>query len=461
MSSYSDGESRGLDVELPKIQTLQDQRLRIEQLEKQTQAEYIAAKEILEHDQKLKSEDCNLHSVPFPKPGPTLESKVEQERCRMHNLIEQHNGLSYALRAKESQLLELEQSVKAVEMDSTPDNDEQQFDQVMARVRQLENTLEKMSIKITEAEKIHTTYLQVQDHLSMEVREMPMLLDHLQNTVFQGQAELCKVAEMSQTAVAAGDITKHHAPIPSTPQALVKLVEDVDALTEALSCTDLQELELRLVSQKATMEQLYIQVTQTEELVKQRADILAALELQYARLKFSVGPGSEKFDQLKEEMEMERRQEVGRLGNSMEKLGKVQAVLNGVEQGINNLYYSTVCVPLPEGTHSKDDGLDAMDKLRDIIIRLPILQAKVPLAEDASPDPEKVWAFLENSILHEPKNIKRASSPTLDSASEDTFQFRSQEEDSSLSREEIKRRSLQLIEALQPKKKAPKAAKKT
>lgn len=36
----------------------------------------------------------------------------------------------------------------------------------------------------------------------------------------------------------------------------------------------------------------------------------------------------------------------------------------------------------------------------------------------------------------------------------DTFQFRSQEEDCSMSREEIKRRSIQLIEVHQPKKKA-------
>ena len=43
----------------------------------------------------------------------------------------------------------------------------------------------------------------------------------------------------------------------------------------------------------------------------------------------------------------------------------------------------------------------------------------------------------------------------------DTFQFRSQEEDCSLSREEVKRRSIQLIESQQHKKKAQKSSKKT
>lgn len=126
----------------------------------------------------------------------------------------------------------------------------------MQRVRQLENCLEKMAIKFTEAENVHSTYLQIQEHLHQvglkkgsfslthtqkhvmlklkflhglpmcsqnlwfysqnlslslslqEVREMPHVLAKLQSTVISGQSELSKVAQLSQAAVAAVESTK-------------------------------------------------------------------------------------------------------------------------------------------------------------------------------------------------------------------------------------------------------------
>uniref|UniRef100_A0A8C7RCV6 Uncharacterized protein n=1 Tax=Oncorhynchus mykiss TaxID=8022 RepID=A0A8C7RCV6_ONCMY len=335
--------------------------------ELQTQAEYHAAKEILENDQKAPQGRCTLGRS-LPKPGPSMESVVEREKCRQCSLIEQHNRLRFAVRAKESQQLEMEPDMKVLELDSILDDDEQHYDQ---RVRQLENSLEKMTIKITEAERIQKTYLRVCDHLHREVCEMPMALDQLQNSVVDGQSELGKVVHMSYTAVAAVDCTKSQlvhverqlmvecrmmekelterrgakekevegrlereregerrssrvaqklkeqgwrgsstreglaedtSPIraqqtiaaPITTQSVFKLVEDIDALREALSCTDLQELETQLASQKATREQLHTQITQCEELVRKSMETLATLELQYAQLKFSAGPGSDR-----------------------------------------------------------------------------------------------------------------------------------------------------------------------
>ncbi|CAB1320045.1 unnamed protein product [Coregonus sp. 'balchen'] len=491
------------DTEKAKMLTLQEQRIRIQQLERQTQAEYSAAKEILENDQKSPQGGSTLGRS-LPKPGPSMESIVEREKRRQCTLTEQHNRLQCAVRAKESQLLEMEPDMKVLELDSIADDDEQHYNQ---RVRQLENSLEKMTIKITEAERIQKTYLR------------------LQNSVVSGQTELGKVAHMSHTAVAAVDCTKSQlvhmerqlmverrmmekglterrgvkekevesrlereregerrssrvaqklkeqgrrgssareglaedtAPIRAqqtaaasiTPQSIFKLVEDIDALREALSCTDLQELETRLVSQQATREQLHTQMTQCEELVSQSMETLAALELQYARLKFSAGPGSDRFEQLKEEMQVELEQEEERCSQWEAKLGRAQSVLHGVEQGVNNLFFRISCV------HVK--------KLREIGVRLPTLQTTASeKIEENTADHEKVWSFLEQSTMMEPRNFKRASSPVYNSASEDTFQFRSLEEDCSLTREEIKRRSIQLIEAHQPKKKAQRGTKKS
>ncbi|XP_041757348.1 coiled-coil domain-containing protein 183-like isoform X1 [Coregonus clupeaformis] len=522
------------DTEKAKMLTLQEQRIRIQQLERQTQAEYSAAKEILENDQKSPQGGSTLGRS-LPKPGPSMESIVEREKRRQCTLTEQHNRLQCAVRAKESQLLEMEPDMKVLELDSIADDDEQHYDQ---RVRQLENSLEKMTIKITEAERIQKTYLRVCDHLHREVCEMPMALDQLQNSVVSGQTELGKVAHMSHTAVAAVDCTKSQlvhmerqlmverrmmekglterrgvkekevesrlereregerrssrvaqklkeqgrrgssareglaedtAPIRAqqtaaasiTPQSIFKLVEDIDALREALSCTDLQELETRLVSQQATREQLHTQMTQCEELVSQSMETLAALELQYARLKFSAGPGSDRFEQLKEEMQVELEQEEERCSQWEAKLGRAQSVLHGVEQGVNNLFFRISCVHVKDSPKELGD-LDATEKLREIGVRLPTLQTTASeKIEENTADHEKVWSFLEQSTMMEPRNFKRASSPVYNSASEDTFQFRSLEEDCSLTREEIKRRSIQLIEAHQPKKKAQRGTKKS
>ncbi|XP_055743464.1 coiled-coil domain-containing protein 183-like [Salvelinus fontinalis] len=470
--SYSkrQGSMQSADTEQPTMLTLQEQRLRIQQLERQAQAEYSAANEILENDQKAPRGGRTL-SRSLPKPGLSMESIVEREKRRRCTLIEQHNGLQCSVRAKGSQLLEMEQAMKALELDSNADGDEQHYDQ---RVRELENSLEKMTIKITEAERIQKTYLRVCDHLHQEVREMPMALDQLQNSVVSGQTELGKVAHMSHTAVAAVDCTKvrrgtireglaeetahiraqQTAPVSTTPQSIFKLVEDIDALREALSCTDLQELETRLVSQKAIREQLHNQMTQCEEQVRQSMDTLAALELQYAQLKFSAGPSSDRFEQLKEEMQAELEQEEERCSHWKDKLGKAQSVLHGVEKGVNNLFFRMSCVQVKDSPRELG-GLDVIEKLREIGARLPTLQTTASeKTEENTADHEKVWSFLEQSTMMEPRNYKRASSPVYDSTSEDTFQFRSQEEDCSMSREEIKRRSIQLIEVHQPKKKA-------
>ncbi|XP_042176649.1 uncharacterized protein LOC121846362 [Oncorhynchus tshawytscha] len=179
-------------------------------------------------------------------------------------------------------------------------------------------------------------------------------------------------------------------------------------------------------------------------------ETLATLELQYAQLKFSAGPGSDRFEQLKVEMQVELEQEEDCCSQWEAKLGKAQSVLHGVEQGVNNLFFR-----ISWDSPRQLGDLDATEKLREIGVRLLTLQTTASeKTEENTADHEKVWSFLEQSIMMEPRNFKRASSPVYNSVSEDTFQFRSLEEDCTLSREEIKCRSIHLIEAHQPKKKA-------
>lgn len=62
------------------------------------------------------------------------KNTVEKQQRRLCNLIEQHNGLQHMLRLRESQLLEMEQTMKSLEMDSNPDGDERQYDQARQNV---------------------------------------------------------------------------------------------------------------------------------------------------------------------------------------------------------------------------------------------------------------------------------------------------------------------------------------
>ncbi|XP_062399944.1 coiled-coil domain-containing protein 183-like [Sardina pilchardus] len=536
MDCYSD-DMGSADTEILKGLSLRDQRLRIEQLEKLNQSEYISAREILGNERKLPRAAKILgNSLPNPRPG--LQNIVEKQHRRLCTLIEQHNGLQHTLRLKESQLLQMEQTMDSLELDTNPDGDERQYDQ---RVRQLENCLEKMSIKITEAENIHNTYLQVQEHLNREVREMPHVLEKLQSTVLSGQTELSKVAQMSQAAAASMESTKgvllqlerqlmmerreietqlshrllekemevearmdrekdterrisrgpqklkdqrksvvpkdgltdiidptavrviHQSATQSNAQqANVKMLKDMDDLKDALGCTELQELEGRLVSQRATRQQLHTQMTQCEELLAQRQEALAALELQYAQSKFNPGPSGERFEQLRAELCAELEQEAGRCQEGEELLAKARAVLQGVEQGVNNLFYRITCLPATKDVPVTEASLDAVGKLQEIDSRLTSLPDMEPeQSEEEGGASDKLWTFLVQSTMTEPRNFKQASCPTDNSNSEDTFQFRSQEEDYSLSRDEIKRRNKQLIEAHQPKKKANKGSKKS
>ncbi|KAJ8005901.1 hypothetical protein DPEC_G00122710 [Dallia pectoralis] len=512
--------------------TLDEQRLRIQQSERESQAKYCAAEDTSEIHKKH-PKDGKTICRSLPTPGPSMKSIVEREKHRQFTMIKQLNGLQCSVRTKECQLLELDQTFKALELDSTPDEDEQHYDQ---RMRQLENSLEKMTIKITEAERILKTYLGVCDHLHWEVLQMPGSLDQLQNSVVGGQAELGKMAHLSHTADGALDCTKSQlvqmerqlmmerqkmeevlnetrriqekeverelererggggerqgsksqklkeqgqrgnakeggaddtapvkaqqtVPVAITPQSTVTLVKDLDTLREALCCTNMQELETRLVSQKANREQLHERMARCEAQVRQNMNTLAALELQYAQLKFTTGPRSDRFERLKKELQTELEEEKERrLWEA--KLGRAQSMLSDVERGVNNLFFRMNCVPVKDS--SVDLGrLDPIEKLTEVSVRLPTLLTTVSKkTEEYTAEYEKVWTFLEQSTMMEPRNHKRASTPVHKSTSEDTFQFCSPEEDCSLSHE-IKHRSILPIEANQPKNKAQKGTKKS
>ncbi|XP_076854369.1 uncharacterized protein LOC143509487 [Brachyhypopomus gauderio] len=526
------------EMNLPRVLSLREKRVRLQQLEKQIQAECDAAKKVPDTENKA-CVACAAWTV--PKPGPSLESLAEREHRTLCALVAQYNELKYTKWVKEGQLQELHQRTRRLEGNTAPDADGE-------KCVQLENILENISLKFTEAKKIYSTYLRVREHLQQEGRKMSHGLEKLQTSVFSNYVELSKAAVTAQCVTAVNttktewqsmaarqatkpevseaqvekvqvekvqvekvqvekvqvekaqvekahevetrvrsekkgltaqgtntekeqgwtvtqeDLTeltnppatrggRHSLAPPTIPQPELKLMEDVDALTEALSCTDLQELETRLVSQNATEKELLSQTARWEQLVEQRQQDLEELQLQHAQLKFSSP--SRRCEGLKAGLEEELGGEQERIDQWESRLGKAQAVLQILEQSIDSLYFQMRCLTVKGSP--PEASLNAMGKLTEIRAVLACLQsAGLQPVEVGSLDHEKLWDFLVQSAMIEPRNYKYVGSPVHSSASKDTLQ----EKDCLLSRDEIKHRGNQVIEAHQPKKRVQKGYKK-
>ncbi|XP_062873944.1 kinesin-like protein KIF7 [Trichomycterus rosablanca] len=504
------------------VLTLQEQRVRVQKREKQLQTEYNAAKEVF--NSKTKSSFMQPGGKHLTSPGQSIKRLVKREHERLCALIAQHDELQFTVRSREVQL---EQSVKSLELYNAPDSTAEMHDQ---RVRQLQNNLEKISLKITEGEKIHSTGVSLREHLQQEVRELPQALEKLHKTILKNHTELCKVAMMSQSAQAGldtsksmllqieeqlmleqqvtesmlseveaekekqtgrrldyqreegGHITKavhrmkeegkklidpsavqmaqQFSDQPGSLQSEVKLIESIDELKEALSCTDLQELVTCLMSQKAMQKRLLSQITKFEELVKQQREDLEAVELQYAQLKFTDGPGTERYKKQKVELEKKLCRKQERCNQWQSRLHQAQVVLQSIDQDFNNLYYRMTSEPA-KGPPNKS-SLDAIKKLSEIRAYLSSLGILPPdLAENQlNLGQDKMWGLQEQNAMMEPNYFRSVRSTMAGHATDESLRFCSQE-DCSLTRDEIKRRGILLIEASQFKQNLTKAFKKS
>ncbi|XP_035514790.1 coiled-coil domain-containing protein 183-like [Morone saxatilis] len=384
---------------------------RIKTSETQTEAQDSAAKQVLDsHDKRQK---------PLSKPGLSLEKKNELEKQRRHVLINEHNRLTFAVKEKEAKLKELQEFLEAKNLAPTTYNSE---DTLKQRIRELENNLDKMKIKIIEARKIQTVYQHIREHLQEEVCRMSKDLDQTELAVALGEAEVDKASKQVESAAAAAH--------------------------------SIMDLVNKVVSQRATKEQLLIEVTQYKELIRQEAETLADLEVQYTELKFSEKPATTWFDKLKEQLQAWLNQEVDRVQRLQAELKQSQDLLDSVEFGVNNFYFRMSCVALEELPSAF--STDSLDKLRDISARLPTLQQRALEKEPeiSGLDQDKVYDLLEELNMMELKNNKRPTTPI------GTPQLSDDEEECSPSREEIKRRSIRLIESRQNRRSARKACKK-
>ncbi|XP_029296334.1 coiled-coil domain-containing protein 183-like [Cottoperca gobio] len=282
----------------------------------------------------------------------------------------------------------------------------------LQRIRQLENSLEKMKMKITQAKKIQNVYQDVREHLqqvrmvqmehetmakkremdielcelSAEEKELKRLIETHLSPTGQSRLNVQEIEELKSIPA-----TDHQCyDICGASQSDIELVEEMEALREDLDCADLQELVTKISLQRATTEQLLTELTQQEELAKQEANTLTELELQ--------------FDKLKGERQAALNQEVCRVEALQAELQQCQDLLNTVEQGVDNVYLRMSCVPV-EGLPSAS-STESIDKLRDVSLRLPTL-----LQRASQHKPETSGLDQERLNRMESRNISRPSTP--------------------------------------------------
>ncbi|XP_033957589.1 coiled-coil domain-containing protein 183-like [Pseudochaenichthys georgianus] len=131
-------------------------------------------------------------------------TKIVREKGKINVLIIEHNRLSFAVKEKEARLKTLQKTLQTMDAQPADSNTE---DACRQRIRQLENNVDKMKVKITEAREIQTAYGHIRENLQQEVRDIYAVVEQKKQAVAVGQTKLDKASKQSQTAAAAAGCT--------------------------------------------------------------------------------------------------------------------------------------------------------------------------------------------------------------------------------------------------------------
>ncbi|KAI4547620.1 hypothetical protein MG293_004175 [Ovis ammon polii] len=400
-----------------------------------------------------------------------LAKKVAREKLRKYvfDRVNVHNVLIHSVRRRGRKLESMQLELAGLRSQPDATKEELRLRQV---IRQLENNIEKTTIKITTSQNIHFLYMDLLDHLKKKLAGYPTELDKLQNLVSNYCLELSDMTVMSQDAMMITDevkmnmrqgeatfieerrarenrlnqqkklIDKIHTKetsekyrrgrrdldFPSNlmgPETLkvrkreaskadVEYETNVTALVEkvktAVQCSHLWDIAGRFLAQKGTEEDLEQQKEDCEERRAQLDALMKRLEIEEATLKFRQTPSSISFKSVEKKMNDMLKEEEERLKLAHSKMATSQKLLLTIQTGIDNLYIRLIGIPLPTG--------QVNNKVRDM---------------------------LESSTLKEKQNTRISFEETEEDVIE-TFQFADVDHSYVPSRAEIKRQGQRLME---------------
>lgn len=149
-------------------------------------------------DNAFKERDPVRHCAMRGISGKAAIGRVDQQLCETKKKL---NALHHQRVTREKKLESLrtdyEQMVNDAEIiENTDIGDSPEAQQL----RMLENRLDKMNLKMNEANKIETTYLQILEHQKEERRSWPKQLDGMEQAMKQQQTELQELRAMHNDA---------------------------------------------------------------------------------------------------------------------------------------------------------------------------------------------------------------------------------------------------------------------
>ncbi|XP_059685478.1 coiled-coil domain-containing protein 183 [Gavia stellata] len=237
------------------------------------------------------------------------------------------------------------------------------------------------------------------------------------------------------------------------------VTEKMEKTKAAVQCSRVWDIPSRLLAQQKSAVDLEQYVKECKEKKQVLKETLKELELKHAELKFHPPPNTTSCmdvnvvgsRMLEEKLRMNLQWEEARLEQMRAQMLRNRELLLEFENGINHLLIRLHGITVP--------GQDESEKARGVEEKLQHCERKVQylvqrladLPDRHSPDEDnetfvKVRNFLEKTAMNDPQNLK-ISLEDIDSRVEDPFDFADKDQGLVLTREDIKKQGLQLIES--------------
>ncbi|XP_059514638.1 coiled-coil domain-containing protein 183 isoform X1 [Myotis daubentonii] len=374
------------------------------------------------HDKRSISRACG-DDVPMRLAHCRCSMEVAREKLRKYvfDRVNVHNVLIHLVRRRGQQLEGLQLQLEGLQHQPVATKEELRLLQV---IRQLENNIEKTTIKITTSQNIHLLYMGLLDYLKKELSGYPTELDKLQNLMADYCSELSDMTVMSQDAMMITDevkmnlrqkeaafieerrarenrlnqqkkmIDKIHTKETSekyrrgrrdldfptnlmsaeslkvrkkeASQADVEYQTNLTALLEkiktAVRCSHLWDITGQFLAQRNTEDNLQLQMMECEERRTQLVALMRKLEMEEALLKFHQTSSSDSSESVQHKMQDLLKEEQERLKLAHTNMTKSQRLLLTLQMGIDNLYLRLVGIALPAAQKTATpDSLDGLD----------------------------------------------------------------------------------------------------
>ncbi|XP_066467028.1 coiled-coil domain-containing protein 183 [Tiliqua scincoides] len=357
------------------------------------------------------------------------EYSVEMARESLSNYVfnrmNRHNALLYEVKRRgkhlEDQQLRL-QNLLDLEM-ASPDALIQ-----LQTIRQLENNIEKMRVKIDTAQKTYMLYTKMVALLRDELSQLPFLLDDLEHRVELYQTELKGMSLITMDTVKA--MEEAQADMSNVENELIaerkfrdnslniqkKQIEkirakdasersrrmqarrdmnmdfplmgrdagrsakleaskaqieyqylvttEVDKVKSAVQCSHLWDIAGRFQAQKKSEENLLQQIGESEKKRQELKTQLKQLELERVELKFHQKLSFLSSLKLEEELQELFQEELARLESAQDQVSKNQGLLLLFENGVDNLIMRLCSISVPGQEDFQGETGDIFDKLQ-------------------------------------------------------------------------------------------------